>query len=181
MIDEAVPAPTTDREDPLQDRFPGYAEHPVPLSPYASILGLYNLAFFLFLVYVKQTGKQIPERIAWSDIILLGTATFKLSRIISKDIVTTPLRAPFTQFVEYSGQGEVKEEPRGEGPQRAAAELISCPFCLGAWIAALFAYGLVLSPPTTRLVATVLTTLCLSDFLQFGYAAACEATSEQKG
>lgn len=179
ISEEEAPAQTQEPEerDPLQEKFPEYAEHPLPLSHYARILGLYNLAFVLFLIYSKQSGKKIPERIAWNDILLLGVATFKLSRIVSKEIVTTPLRAPFTQFVDYTGQGEVKEEPRGEGPLRAAGELLSCPFCLGAWVAALFAYGLVISPPTTRFVASVLSTLCLSDFLQVGYTAACEGAT----
>lgn len=163
--------------DPLQEKFPEYSEQPVPISDYARIMGLYNLAFVLFLLYTKRSGKRLPERVGWNDVLLMGVATFKLSRLISKEIVTIPLRAPFTHFVDYTGQAEVKEEPAGEGPRRAAGELLSCPFCLGAWIAALFAYGLVLSPPTTRFVATILTTLCLSDFLHVGYTAVCEGST----
>lgn len=163
--------------DPLQAKFPQYSEEPLPLSHYARIMGLYNLAFVTFLIASKQSGNPIPERIGWNDILLLGVATFKLSRLISKEIVTTPLRAPFTQLVAHTGQGEVKEEPVGEGPARAVGELLSCPFCLGAWVAAILAYGLVLSPPVTRFAATILATLCLSDFLQVGYTAACEGAN----
>lgn len=79
--------------------------------------------------------------------------------------------------MEHTGQGEVKEEPVGEGPARAVGELLSCPFCLGAWVAAILAYGLVLSPPVTRFAAGILATLCLSDFLQVGYTAACEGAN----
>jgi hypothetical protein len=174
----SIPAQEQDEEeDPLQSRCPEYSEETLPLSHYARILALYNLAFAIFLVISRQSGKPIPERIEWRDILLLGIATFKLSRLISKEIVTTPIRAPFTTFVDYTGQGEVKEKPRGEGTVRAVGELLSCPFCLGAWVAALMAYGLVLSPPVTRFAASVLTTLCLSDFLQLGYTAACEGTN----
>jgi hypothetical protein len=173
-----MPAPAQEEEeDPLQSRCPGYSEDVVPLSHYARILALYNLAFALFLVISRQSDRPIPERIDWRDILLLGIATFKLSRLISKEIVTTPIRAPFTTFVDYTGQGEVKEEPRGDGATRTVGELLSCPFCLGAWVAALLAYGLVLSPPVTRFAASVLTTLCLSDFLQLGYTAACEGAN----
>jgi hypothetical protein len=173
----SVPAQEQEAEDPLQSRCPEYSEESLPLSHYARILALYNLAFAVFLVLSRRSGKPIPERIEWRDILLLGIATFKLSRLLSKEIVTTPIRAPFTTLVDYTGQGEVKEEPRGEGTTRAVGELLSCPFCLGAWVAALLAYGLVLSPPVTRFAASVLTTLCLSDFLQLGYTAACEGAN----
>jgi hypothetical protein len=179
----AEPNPTAaqsaeaEEEDAIQSQCPEYSEEALPLTHYARILALYNLAFALFLVVSKQSGKPIPERIEWRDVLLLGVATFKLSRLISKEVVTTPLRAPFTTFVERTGQGEVKEQPRGEGTVRAVGELLSCPFCLGAWVAATLAYGLVLSPPVTRFAATILTTLCLSDFLQLGYTAACEGAN----
>ena len=43
-------------------------------------------------------------------------ATHKLSRIIAKDPVTSPLRAPFTTFEGTSGPAELAEEPSsGQG------------------------------------------------------------------
>lgn len=80
--------------DPLQARYPHYAAEALPLSHYARIMGLYNLAFVTFLIVSRQSGKPIPERIGWNDILLLGVATFKLSRLISKEIVTTRSAPP---------------------------------------------------------------------------------------
>lgn len=162
--------------DPLQAANPEYCDEATPLSHYARIIALYHLAFAIFLVISKNTGKPIPERLRLSDIALLGVATFKLSRLISKEIITTPIRAPFTRFVEYTGQGEVKEAPRGEGAQRVAGELLSCPFCLGAWVSALMAYGLILSPPVTRLIASIFAMQVINDFMQLGYTSACGGT-----
>jgi hypothetical protein len=49
-------------------------------------------------------------------------------------------------------------------------------YCLGLWVVALFAFGLVSAPRLTRFAATVLTALTASDFLQIAYKAA-----EEKG
>ena len=47
-------------------------------------------------------------------------------------------------------------------------------FCLGQWIAAFFAYGLVLAPALTRFVASVFAIVTVSDFLHQAYMAARE-------
>ena len=52
----------------------------------------------------------MPESIAYGDLLLLGIATYKLSRLISSDRVTSPLRAPFVEYVEPAGASEVKEK-----------------------------------------------------------------------
>ena len=42
-------------------------------------------------------------------------------------------------------------------------------FCLGQWIAAFLAYGLVFAPALTRFVASIFAMLTLSDFLHQAY------------
>jgi hypothetical protein len=158
--------------------FPRYSDEKAPLPAYAELMGLYGLAFAVFLVVAKRSGRPLPERISPGDILLLGLATFKMSRLLTKEKVTGVLRAPFAVYHGTTGEGELSEEPRGEGMQRAIGELLTCPFCLGTWIAALLAYGLVLSPPVTRLVAAILSIRAVSDFLQLGYAAACHSVKK---
>jgi hypothetical protein len=48
-------------------------------------------------------------------------------------------------------------ERRGAGTElrKAVGELLICLFCLGPWVAAFFAYWLVLAPALTRFVASV--------------------------
>ena len=58
-------------------------------------------------------------------------------------------------------------------------ELLSCPFCLAVWVATALTGGLVLAPRVTRLVATILTAVTASDFLQFAYAAAQRSGQER--
>ena len=154
-----------------QDVFEGYGGEEERLSSYATLIGVFNLIFAIFLLIAKGTGRSIPERVDAKDIALLGVATHKVSMIGAKDAVTSPLRAPFTELQEKESPKSVQEKPRGEGLRRSIGELLTCHFCLGLWVGAFFTYGLVLVPRITRLVATIFTILTLSDYLHQTYKA----------
>ncbi|MEJ3744608.1 DUF1360 domain-containing protein [Actinomycetes bacterium KLBMP 9797] len=145
-----------------------------PLSGYLATLAAYAGTVAALGMAVKASGRPLPERAAAGDVVLLGVATHKLSRLLAKDAVTSPLRAPFTRYERPAGLGEVGEQVRddGPGPRHAIGELLSCPFCLSVWVGTGLTAGLVLAPRTTRLVATALTAVAASDFLQLAYAAA---------
>src|SRR5205085_6857823 len=106
------------------------------------------------------------------DIALLAVATHKLSRLIARDPVTSPLRAPFTRFAGTSGPAELKEDVRGTGPRQAIGELITCPFCVSQWVATTSTFGLLLAPRATRVALSTFTALTGADFLQFVRTAA---------
>jgi hypothetical protein len=144
----------------------------VAMATYAGVAG--GLAGL-----VKVTGRPVPERPTTSDVVLLSIATHKLSRLMTKDAITSPLRAPFTEYEKPIGSGEVAEQVRdqGSGTRHAVGELLSCPFCLAVWIATGLTAGLVLSPRFTRLAATALTAVAASDFLQMAYATAQHVAS----
>lgn len=110
------------------------------------------------------------------ELVLVGVATHKLARILSKDAVTSPLRAPFTTFKEPGGPGEVVEEVRGDGIRHAVGELLTCPFCLSPWVATALFGGLAVAPSMTRSATRVLTAVTVADTLQFCYAALEQAT-----
>ena len=95
-----------------------------------------------------------------------------MSRLITKDKVTSFARAPVTRFQEASGHGEVEEEPRGEGLRLAIGELLVCPYCLAQWVATGLTLSLVASPRLTRVVSGVFVAHTISDFLQAAYRAA---------
>jgi len=114
----------------------------------------------------------LPDRIGPYDVALLAVATHKTSRTLTKDAVTSPLRAGFTEFVEAGGPGELNEEVTAPGHQHALGELLTCPFCMSQWVATGFTAGLLLAPRPTRVVLTVMSVRALSDALQLGYAAA---------
>ena len=148
------------------------AERP-PLASYAAMSVAFNLAFAAALVAAERSGR-LPERIGAGDIALIGMAGHKLSRLVSKDKVTAFARAPFTRYQGSGGPGELEEEARGTGLRRAIGELLVCPYCLGLWIVAGFTLGLLVAPRMTRVIASVLSALTISDFLQIAYKAAEE-------
>src|SRR5262245_19817889 len=107
----------------------------------------------------RWRGVRLPERVGPGDLALVAVATHRLSRLISKDSITSVVRAPFTRYAEPAGAGEVNEEVRGSGFRHAAGELVACPFCLDQWVATAFVGGLVVAPRATRVVASVFATV----------------------
>lgn len=97
----------------------------MPLMGYAVLAALFNAALIGFFQGLRRSGKELPERIAPGDLLLLGVATHKLSRLITKDWVTSPLRAPFTSYSGSAGAGEVAESSRGSGLRRATGDLFT--------------------------------------------------------
>lgn len=156
----------------LGNPFAGYSDQQKPLTSYAILVGLFNAAFAAFLLATKRTKQDLPERVGLADIALFGLATHKVSRIVAHDWVVSPLRAPFTKYDQSIGAGEVSEKPRGHGMQRALGELLTCPWCLGPWVASGFTYGLVLAPRATRILGSMFTLVTISDFLHHVYGAA---------
>ena len=143
-----------------------------PLRGYLLTMAAYAGLAGTLAGLARLTGRTAPERISGLDVVLISCATHKVSRLLAKDSVTSPLRAPFTRYREPSGDAELGEEVRGTGLRHSIGELVSCPFCLSVWVATGFAAGLVFAPRFTRLAAATFTAVAVSDALQLGYAAA---------
>ena len=107
----------------------------------------------------------------WSDVVLVSLATFKASRLLAKQTVTAPLRAPFTEFTGPGGPGEVNVRGTGTGWRRSVGELLSCPFCLDVWLATGSTVALRLAPGPTRVALSTLASVGLADMLHFVYVA----------
>jgi uncharacterized protein DUF1360 len=140
-----------------------------PLGGYGVLTVSFGALAGAFAVWLRRSGRELPERPATSDLALITVATHKVSRLIAKDRVTSAVRAPFTRYQRDSGHGEVEEEARGHGLKRAIGELLICPYCLGLWIGGAFAAGLAVAPRPTRWVASVFTVLFGSDVLHLTY------------
>ena len=141
-----------------------------PLGGYTAAMSVYGGVVAALTAAVRLSGTPLPDRISPWDTALTAVATHKLSRVIAKDPVTSPLRAPFTTFEGTSGPAELAEDVRSEGARKTIGELVSCPFCLGMWVSTGFTAGYVFAPRATRLAVTTLAALAGSDFLQFAYA-----------
>jgi hypothetical protein len=142
-----------------------------PLGGYVVINGVYLALAGALVAAARARDASVPSSFSAGDLVVMTVATAKLSRLIAKDPITSPLRAPFTRFKGQSGEAELAEEVRGEGLQHAVGELLTCPFCIGQWTATAFAGGSILAPRFTRMAALVGTLVAGADVLQYGFAA----------
>lgn len=151
------------------ERREGSGREERPLGGYTALTASFAGAAAAFAGWLHRSDRELPREMAPGDLLLVSVATHKLSRLIAKDRVTSAIRAPFTEYQGPGGPAEVEETARGDGLARAIGELIVCPYCLGLWIAAAFAAGLIVAPRATRWTASVLATLFGSDVLQIAY------------
>jgi uncharacterized protein DUF1360 len=141
-----------------------------PLRGYVITMTVYASLVGALAGIAKITGRDVPDGFPVADVALCAAATHKLSRLLAKDPVTSPLRAPFTTYEGTQGPAELKEEVRGQGGRKTVGELVTCPFCTGVWVATGFGAGLVYLPRTTRIAMGTLAALAGADMLQFGHA-----------
>jgi len=153
------------------DAYLAGSDEKLPIGGYAAMMTLF-VGSFATLVIAARHSRVLPERIDLGDVLLLGAATHKLTRIVSRERVTIPLRAPFTHYEGSDGAGQVKEQPRGPGLRRAIGSLLVCQYCAGPWVAGLLTAGLVYAPRVARLFSSVFAMVAISDFLHQGYAGA---------
>ncbi|CAM3664965.1 DUF1360 domain-containing protein [Mesobacillus zeae] len=74
----------------------------------------------------------------WSFVIL-GLASFRLTRLLVYDKITEFLRSPFIgESVERDEDGHenIYLVPKGKGLQKWLGELLSCHWCTGIWVSA---------------------------------------------
>ena len=146
--------------DDTHERIPGYLG---ALTAFGSTVAAAVLAG-------RSRGAELPDHFGAADLALGAVATQKFTRILSKDAVTTPLRAPFTTFEKPLGDGEVADKPIPGHPQHTIGELLTCPFCLAPWTATAYVAALVLAPRAARAWAATFTIVGASDALQHVYA-----------
>jgi hypothetical protein len=141
-------------------------EHEQPLAGYAVTVAGYGAFLAALAAGVKVSGTRLPRRMRPVDIVLGGLAVHKAVRLVAKDAVTSPIRAPFTRFRGPGGSGEVSEDVRGRGLMHVIGEVLSCPFCLAPWAAGLYVAGLLAAPRHARVVAGMFGVVGVSDMLQ---------------
>ena len=135
----------------------------LPVGGYAVLLSVHGALLSLFLVFLRRTGRELPAEVPTRDLILMGAGTWRATRVATKNVITAPLRAPFTQVEEMEGKSNTKETARGHGLRRAIGELLTCPYCLAAWVSAAFMALFVVSPRTARFLASILTVQVISN------------------
>lgn len=149
--------------------FAGYGNTEMPLGSYALLMGVYGSSLAGYFAWRGGRGRSAFPRMDVEDLALFGLATHKLTRIIARDLVTAPARAPFVRFESKDRASELNESSRGRGLRRAVGNLVSCTFCLGPWVAGALACLHAVRPRETRLVASIFALTTLSDFLHRSY------------
>lgn len=154
----------------------------VNLAGYTTSLVSYGALVATALVAGRLTRRQLPERSLLPDLLIGGVATHKLSRLLAKGSVTSPLRSPFTEFEDAAGAAEHLERPRGSsGARHTVGELLTCPFCLDVWLGTAYVGALVLAPRPARAMASVFGVVAVSDWLHLGYEMVRKGALDQRG
>lgn len=145
----------------------GYSAEEKPLGAYLLAAAAYS-ALLAALIAAVQRRRGAPT-IGLGDFLLLATASHKLSRTITKEKVTAPLRAPFTELQGPGAPAEFEESARGSGIRRMIGELLVCPYCLVQWVATGFFGAFAFFPRMTRFVAQIFAAVTVADFLHILY------------
>lgn len=94
-----------------------------PDRAYATIVGVVS--------GLAAVRKRPPLEMTPVDLALLGLATFKASRTVARDKVTSFVREPFVEGEAYDGEDE---RPTQETElKQALGELVTCTRCIGTW------------------------------------------------
>ncbi|HEX4017687.1 MAG TPA: DUF1360 domain-containing protein, partial [Frankiaceae bacterium] len=94
------------------------------LRGYIGVMAVYAAGVGGAAFAMKRTDR-LPRRVQILDLAVITLAAHKLSRTLSRDAVTSPLRAPFAHFEGAAAPGEVKEEVSATGVRKAVGELIT--------------------------------------------------------
>jgi len=145
-----------------------------PYRAYAIIMGTFAGGLAAAGALARSLDRDPREHTAL-DLVVLGAATFKASRTVARDEVTSFLREPFVQGEAHEGG----EEPLGTGDMRQAiGELVTCSRCIGTWVAAGLATTQILFPRFGRILTWSLAAAGVNDWLQAGFAALAHKANE---
>lgn len=138
-----------------------------PYRAYATIMGTFLAG--LGAVSGLAAAKNRPHsEMTPIDLALLGLATFKASRTVARDKVTSFVREPFVEGEAYDGEDE--KPTHDTEMKQAIGELVTCTRCIGTWIGASLASIQILTPRTGRLLTSVLAAGAVNDFLLAGFS-----------
>jgi hypothetical protein len=148
---------------------------PPPYHAYATITGVFVAGLALSGGIARLIGRD-PREQTWLDLATLSAATFKASRTIVRDDVTSFLREP---FLEGDPRDSGNEHPvQTGGMEQAIGELVTCSRCVGTWVAAGLATTQVVAPRFGRMLTWTLAGAGINDFLQAGFTALTPKATE---
>ena len=143
-------------------------DKPVEAVDYAALNLVWGGLAVAVLAAAKASGAQPPPG---RELPLLGLASFTVAKALAKEKVGVWVREPLVE--EHDGD----RRPKGSRLRYALGELVTCTRCLGTW-SSLGVVGLrVLRPTEGRIVATVLASAAVNDWLQAGFSSLAAVTN----
>jgi hypothetical protein len=138
-----------------------------PYGAYAGITGAFvgGLAVAGALAHLLDRDPREHDAL---DLVVLGVATFKAARTITRDDVASFIREPFVEG--EAGDGHEHAVETGDLRQ-AIGELVTCSRCIGTWVAGGLATTQILAPRFGRVLTWTLAAAGVNDWLQAGFAA----------
>ena len=107
--------------------------------------------------------------ISWFEFLIIAFATFRFTHLLVFDSIADFIRRPFMTVKEKTlDTGEVFEivSAKGKGVRKFTGELLSCYWCTGVWIAAIFVGLFVWIPHFIWPVFIVLAIAGIASFLE---------------
>lgn len=107
---------------------------------------LFSLLFILVLAIavakLQWLRGSLPTSVPLFDAIMMGFASFRITRLIVYDKITRWFRELFADVREYEQDGMVMVEvkPFGSGLRHTIHDLLQCPWCIGFWGALIVAF-----------------------------------------
>ena len=133
-------------------------ETPTEPVDYAALNAVWSSLLAGLLI---STREDAPPQ---SELPVLALATFAVTKALAKEKVGSWARAPLVE------EGTEDRRPKGTRLRYAVGELVTCTRCLGTW-SSLAIVGLrVARPREGRIVATVLASAAVNDWLQAGFS-----------
>jgi hypothetical protein len=129
------------------------------LSKWLTIDMIFFVALNIVLLYYLGDRIEFLIHIGIFKLLILGLAVYRGANILSNEVITKPLRAPFVDEKEVNGK--VVESPKKKGFAGAFGLLIFCPSCTGVWIAAILIYLYAFLPGVTFVIWLLLASSAL--------------------
>ena len=83
-----------------------------PLSAFVALMAAYS-GTLVALAAFAASRRKLVGRIGGKDLALYSVATFRLARILAKDPITSPIRAPFTELQGTTGSSPAIKRKQG--------------------------------------------------------------------
>jgi len=124
------------------------------IFPWLTLDMVIFVAINVFLIMYFGDKLSVLGKVDYFQLLVLGLAAYRSANILSTEVVTKPLRAPFVDKVMKNGKAI--EKPKPKGFLGAFGLLIYCPSCTGVWLSAVLVYSYIFWPVPTFFVAFIL-------------------------